>query len=130
MCERCAELEEEVAFLKRTLRGEVQDAAQLRLAFHTTPIETAILNALYTRKGKVLSKDQLWVIMWPSGNESAQSEVNMRVCIHRLRKKLGSKDSILSSWGHGWALSPDGIKRIESVLHKKGEEPFDPSQVS
>lgn len=109
--ERIAELEEEVAYLRRELN--LQDDAdrmdRLRRAFRLTPYEAKALERLRSTHPRPLAAWRLTDT--PTENETAMG----RVYVCRLRHKLG-KQAIRVDWGIGYTLSPEGVEMVDRAL--------------
>lgn len=126
MCERCEDLEEEVAYLKSEL-GLQEDAEayrRLRAAMKAAAGNSGrfqavgLVLALYHAKGRVLSRYQLLeVCPSPSGKEDRDATI-INVWVHQVRKALGS-GVIENVWGRGYRLTDLGRQVVSAVL---GEE--------
>lgn len=80
-------------------RTATVDERSLELSLH----ETAVLEALLARIGKVVSKDQLVEQLYSYERDVGYNAIE--VYIHRLRKKLdGSGLTVRTSYGRGYAL--------------------------
>lgn len=116
MCARCAELEEEVAYLRSEL-GVQQDASLvdiLKVRFGLVRGWAALLAALYRAKGRCVMRAQLEEAI-PNPNDRDRDDRIVSVYIALLRGALG-KDAIATVWGSGYRLTESGLERVEAVL--------------
>lgn len=118
MCDRCTELEEEVAWLRSELgiRADAEQGNRLRSAFSVTPGEAAVLMRLYAAGGRLVTLSQLCQAA-PSMDEAGERDDLriMRVYVSRIRKKMGV-GAILLAYGRGYSLSPEAQARVRSVV--------------
>lgn len=101
-------LREQVAFYKSEL-GLVSDAGRhaiFRRRWKLTPYEASLLDALYSRAGRLMTRDLLMTKLYPDGDEPEIHIVNVFLC--RLRRKVGP-GLIETDWGHGYRLTPAGV---------------------
>lgn len=109
MCMRCAELEEEVAYLKGELGLSIDTTLnnELRDRHNLSPSDARLLCVLSDAKGRVLSRVQLAEAI---GSESINAD-SLEVYVWRIRKRLG-KEAIKTAWGQGYAIGPLGAKAV------------------
>jgi hypothetical protein len=93
----------------RFLTAEVRVAG---VAVELREAERALLFAIAHRSGPV-SSDTLADELWPERDGDAAKNA-LRVCLHRLRRGLGSPDSIIRS-GSGYALSPHSVVDLHEL---------------
>lgn len=116
ICARCAELEEEVAYLRSEL-GVQQEASLtdiLKVRFGLVRGWAAVLAALYRAKGRCVMHAQLEEAI-PNPNDRDRDNRIVTVYVALLRGVLG-KDAIATVWGSGYRLTESGLERVESVL--------------
>lgn len=117
ICDRCAALEERVAWLEGELGLRV-DASQIQAlcqAFGLSPGAAHLVRALHGGRGRAVTHLQLLEAI-PSPDRLADrslSNVNTLVC--RARKGLG-QDSIANVWGRGYRLTDVGMDRVSAIL--------------
>lgn len=117
MCGRCEELEGLVDYYKRELGilHRLADRAALEQVVHLPPTQAAILLALYGRRGATLSKDGLMAVLY-SDRAGEEPEIKIvDVFISKLRKAIG-RDKIITHWGVGYRLSPEGLAWVAQAL--------------
>lgn len=122
MCERCADLEERVAWLESEL-GLRRDAERIERLKRAIPAyrlggrgqAAHLLDALYAAKGRTLTKLQiLEALPSPAGNdERGLKLVDVVVCI--ARAGLG-KSAIETIWGVGYRLTDEGIQIVRAIV--------------
>lgn len=118
-CPHCAELEEQVAYLKRELALSLAEdkLARLRRATGLSPTEVAVLLTLYEARGRFCP-----VYMLDEAGPVSRSEdrnlkhIDVRIC--RIRKKIG-KDAIENSWGRGYRITDLGRLLVEEALESR-----------
>jgi DNA-binding response OmpR family regulator len=119
MCARCADLEYQLAELKRELnagRVERLDQAYLIAQRHSlTRQEAIILTALYTARGRILSVNQLDEALPEAPDGLARSATNITVRIHNIRKKT-SHSVIKNHHGSGWSITDLGRLLCDEAL--------------
>lgn len=118
MCDRCAELEERVAWLESELglRVDADEIYVLQRAFGLAPGEAHLVRALYAARGRTLTHLQILDAIPSPGGLEDRSFTNINTLICRVRKGLG-RDAIITVWGRGYQISPIGAERIRSVLN-------------
>ena len=116
-CERCAQLEEEVAYLKSEL-GIAQDGdavLALKMRFGMTPNTARFLLRLYRANGRVVTRNVLEdTLMHVTETYEGYSDFT-KVYAHRARNALGH-DTLVTVRGVGYAMSPSGLKRIGDTI--------------
>jgi len=118
MCDRCAELEEEVAYLRSELGLLADEDALLTLkrAMRVSPVVARLVYALYRSNGRLLTCAHLEdAIPSKTGRDDyiSQSFFGALVCL--ARRALG-RDAIETAWGRGYRLSPAGMARVAAIL--------------
>lgn len=111
MCDRCAVLEEQIAYLKHEL-GQVADlnvSARLHERFGLTPQGAAILQVLH-QSGRVINALRLAELM---GSHSDCENI-VSVQVSRVRKKVG-RDAVTTVWGRGYSIGPAGSAAVEAA---------------
>lgn len=117
MCQRCEDLEEEVAYLRsemgERLRVERVDEVARRLKL--APGVTALLLILYGAKGRPVSIYQACeALPSPSKNEDRNPHL-VAVYVTKIRKTLGA-DAIENVWGNGYRLTQHGMDSVGRLL--------------
>jgi len=116
MCPHCAELEEQIAYLKSELALSMSEdkLARLRKALGLTPSEVRILLALYQARGRFCSVYMLdeAAPATISGDRNVK-HIDVRIC--RIRKRIG-KAAIENEWGRGYRLNDLGRLLVEEAL--------------
>ena len=118
MCDRCAALEDEIAYLKGELGWMRVRAAdeRRRAALGMTPIEQKLLDILYAMRGQDFTHIGLLMdALEEAGTQGATNNL-LKVHMHRVRKKLGGKDTVLNLFGYGYRLSALGVTAYEKAL--------------
>jgi DNA-binding response OmpR family regulator len=121
MCERCAELEERVAWLESELgiRDDAELGEHLRQRMGLTPAEGHMLMRLYLAHGKIVTTAQLEDAIPPFDPTAPRDSNVVRVYVSRLRRKLGiGRGAIKSAWGRGYSLSAEAACIVGSVLDR------------
>lgn len=115
MCSRCAELEEEVKFLRRELAMELDLSLtdQLAQAFKLSPQAARVLTTLYQTKGRVVSRLLIYERLYTHERDGDPKIVD--VLLSQVRKRLGH-EYIGNVWARGVALTVAGVARVETVL--------------
>lgn len=67
-------------------------------------MEFALMYRMFEAKGNVVSLDRLYNAMYGMGDEPENIENNLKVIIHRCRRKLGEHGRIECTWGRGYRL--------------------------
>lgn len=115
------DLREQVAYWKSEALGS-RDAARrgrLQAAYRITRSQAELLEAMYARDGKLLTKAQGDEAVSGHGNERETiNTVDVQIC--RLRKKM-PPDSIATMWGLGWHLTPIGMESVRNTLTESQE---------
>lgn len=108
-------LEAEVAFLKQELGllQHVDERAKVQRACRLTRQEADVLLALYERKRPV-PKEAMLTVVWGLESDVGVKIVDVVVC--KLRRKLGSFDTINTIWGVGYELSEAGRQLVKDAL--------------
>lgn len=123
MCDRCDELEEEVAYLRSEL-GLVRDSDVIaRLRDHMRGVEDAgghrphgaqVVAALYAAKGRPLTRLQL-LDACPSRTGSDERGTRLiDVWVYHARRSLG-RDAIANVWGSGYRLTEIGMAKVGEI---------------
>lgn len=118
-CPRCADLEEEVAFLKSELgiRDDAEELHDLKLSLGLRgTTEASVLRRMFDAGGRVVMKVQLQEAI-PARDDVRDrllKEVDIYVC--RLRKRLGAQ-AIETVYGKGYRLSASGMDIVGNVLN-------------
>lgn len=121
MCDRCEELEEEVAYLRSEL-GLNQDATdyqRLRVFMRGKSVNARqaarLILALYQAKGRAMSRLQLLDAL-PSPSDKEDRNPNLiGVMVCHARAGLG-REAVENVWGHGYRLSDEGVAKVRSIL--------------
>ncbi len=124
MCDRCAQLEEEIAWLRSEL-GLQQRADQIekiKALFPTwshdrtsRPQCAELLMALYNAKGRPVTHAQLAErVSAPTAREERCMEA-VKVWVYGVRNTLGY-DTISNVRGFGYKLTENGMARIAQAL--------------
>ena len=121
ICLECQALKKRIAELEDQLADKTtpERIAAIRSAFKLTENESFVLLSLYDAGGKVVSYFWLYnnrPVVQPHNREKIYPSLNdVKVMVHRIRRKIGA-DVIVSSWGQGYALTPEGIGLLNEVL--------------
>lgn len=121
MCDRCQELKDEIAFLRRELgivRAEDMEN-RLCLVLGISKTEAAILALLYNRRGATLSKGAIWDVLY-AGSDSEPLLKIVDVFICKLRRRL-PEDSIATIWGRGYTLTATGLAHVDEAIARPAE---------
>lgn len=124
-CQRCAHLEERVAWLESEL-GIQRDAAKREALRRETVARSPhkfgrggaadVVLALYEARGRVMSFGQILEAVPPrrGGSDERRADlVKVFVCV--ARKTIG-KDAIDTIWGVGYRLTPAGMRRVAQIV--------------
>lgn len=72
---------------------------------YLTPTQTEILSLLLIRRGHVVSRDELWEMVWPDPDLAPDiKNIDVQVC--KLRQRLGGV--IENEWGRGYRVPLPG----------------------
>jgi hypothetical protein len=122
MCERCAELEERVAWLESELgiQGAAQRSRLLREALrdergHRCRGGASLLAALYDAQGRPLNRQQLLDSLPTLDGQvdRCAKVVDVYVCV--IRKTLG-QGIISTVFGHGYRITEAGSEMVAAIL--------------
>jgi len=121
-CPRCAELEEEVAYLRAEL-GLQRDETQIALVREALPLGipgrvgvARFLLALYAARGRVMTYAQIMEAVPPkAGGDDDRTYNLITIWACWARKALG-RDIIDTVFGHGYRLTPEGLTRVRRLL--------------
>ena len=124
MCQRCIELEEEVAYLRSELGLLADEDALLTLgrALGVSPVVARLVLALYRANGRLLTVTHLNdAVPSAKGRDEyiSQSFFASLVCL--ARRPLG-RDAIETAWARGYRLSPAGMARVAAILEPVQQE--------
>ncbi len=105
-CAHCAELEEELAFLRSELALQVDwsSVETIKRAFSLSPMQARLLLVLYASHGRVMSCFQIEEAM-PKVHRQGDAAQYVKSQVSFIRKKLGH-EFITTSWGMGFVLPP------------------------
>lgn len=110
------DLQGEVTHYKRELgimRSRDNFAAyQARWAL--TPTECLILDTLYTRRGRVTTKQAVMDSLYQQSADEPEIKI-IDVYICKIRGKVG-RGNILTCWGNGYQLGPDFVGEVDALL--------------
>lgn len=118
-CQRCGELEAQIAWLKSEL-GESSDAnvlAELRQRHGLTKTEARMLELLAEAKGRIVPYARLADVLGLCANVEGNVSETLKVYAYHLRKKVG-QDAVFTSWGLGLAAGPSGIEAYDAAKAK------------
>jgi len=117
MCPRCAELEDEVRFLKRELGLDVEKnkVGRLQTMLAITPHQARILYVLYAARGRIVTADALDEMIPAEGGETRDSLEVFKVQICKMRRAVGS-NAIQNVWGKGYRITHLGQMVVEEAL--------------
>lgn len=112
MCERCAQLEEEVAFWKNEAGAlsDLEVLANLQRRYRLTRSQARLLEILGARRGRVIDGHRLLEFAGCEG----ESDALLRAHIRNIRAKLGP-DAILTRHSIGFTIGPAGEAAIRSA---------------
>lgn len=119
MCERCADLEIENAYLAGEL-GLVRVTAEderIRRVLKLTPSEHYVLKSLYAGRAQPFVNG--WMIVdglekYAPSHRSSQN--SLKVYVTMIRRKLGGRAIIRNVWGLGYKLETRGAAAYEKAL--------------
>lgn len=124
MCDRCAELEERVAWLESELglREAADIAERLRRAFMRTDAPDAkargcarFIGVLYAAKGRVVTYEQILEAIPPhDGGSDERSSNLLPVLASRSRRLLG--DGVRNVRSVGYRLTPDAMAQVDGII--------------
>lgn len=116
MCDRCEELEEEVARLKRAMGGLEEDETigKLRSAYKLDPSQGRLLLLLHRRAGFV-HVERIREVLYGDRMDGGPSDNIVKVYLARMRNKLG-KDAFETLWCGGYRLSDAGRVKVDRAL--------------
>lgn len=122
-CPKCDELAERVAWLESELRQQVGDTERDRLrawmrnrAGRHGAHSMAIVTALYGAKGRVMREAAIMETMPPvNGGDDNRGSPMVKTYICNARKVFGA-GAIITAWGKGYRLSPDGMELVRSIM--------------
>jgi DNA-binding winged helix-turn-helix (wHTH) protein len=118
MCQRCEELEEEVAYLRSEMGLEIGagQIATIRQAFNLSPACARLLLVLHRASGRVMSRLQMLDAL-PArydGHEDRDERI-VNVHVSRIRQAVGP-GFIRNEWGKGYHLTAEGMNIIGTAL--------------
>lgn len=111
------ELEEEVAYWRSEFGVVKEDDAihALRKAFGWGPTTARYALALREAKGRFLAR---WLLDGSVSSKQGRDSNASAVQICLLRRSLGFS-AVTTDWGRGYALSPEGIAKIDAILNNQ-----------
>lgn len=117
MCDRCEELEAEIADLRKLNGFVLEDERhqRLRKAFGLTPIENWLLNLLYERGDRGITKEHAITHMPSRGDPLDRDLTQVAVQVSKIRRKLGF-NAIESIWSVGYRITPEGRRVVAEAL--------------
>lgn len=118
-CPRCADLQEQVAYLRSepALSIEEERISLTRRALRVSPQEARLLLVLYDSK-RVMSKaalEERLPLLKTEERYIAHNGGITTVLVCRIRARLG-KDAVVTEWGLGFKLSEAGRALIATAL--------------
>jgi hypothetical protein len=124
-CARCADLEEQVAYLRSELglQHDNQAHRRVRNVMLTRKAggkvgrtgSVGLVMALYAAKGRPVTRWQiLEAVASPSGNDDRLPKI-IDVWVCYARKTLGH-DAIENVWGKGYCLTSTGMERVRAII--------------
>lgn len=126
MCERCAELEEEISYLKSELglqnsydaERKIRDAVFARMkeipgSRGATGV-ARLLSVLYAARGKPVV---VWQVLERMGSHSSECGKLVAVQVCHARKVFG-KDVIGNIWARGYYLTPTGMETVRALMEQ------------
>lgn len=121
MCAHCEELQAEVEWLKSEL-GLVEDEVALDALRRTglSPACARIVLALYSRRGRVVSRFTLDDLLPNVHGHERESTSIVGVLICRIRKLL-PEGGLETLWGKGYSLTPGGMAWVADKLPAAAE---------
>lgn len=115
MCERCAQLEEELAWLKgeRDIEVSLSRVDLMRRRFRLEPAGARLLLTLYDAQGRVVPHLALEEAC--SRDPDMVASNSLKVHVHRARNALG--DGVIETApGMGYRMTPLGRARVYQAL--------------
>lgn len=112
MCNRCDDLEEQVAYWKAAA-GALHDQdilAGLRVNVGLSGKQAMLLDALHRRKGRPVRTSDLLDLI---GSAECTDQL-IKVFVTKIRQKLG-RDAIRTERAFGYAIGPAGSAAIEAA---------------
>lgn len=119
LLDRIDQLQHEKRMLEVEL-GVVREADKIRRfedALMLSPSSATILASLHALRGKTLSRERLFAMLYPNGDEPENGKV-LEVFVWQIRKKIG-KDRIGTTWGVGWFLTEEGIALCDEIAARE-----------
>lgn len=120
MCDRCAELQDEIDFLRGELGmlAKIGQVTRLASIFGLTKMEAYALQALYTaRRQPLVTYGALSDgLEGASPSREEKDYDRARTFVFRVRRALGDPGMIENVRGLGYRLSPVGIAKYESAM--------------
>jgi hypothetical protein len=138
-CARCADLEEQIAYLRSELglqhdnqaHRRVRDVMLTRNAGGKVGRSGSVglVMALYGAKGRPVTRWQLLeTVASPSGNDERLPKI-IDVWVCYARKTLGH-DAIANVWGKGYCLTSTGMERVRAIIEGPTTPPTRTPQVA
>ena len=119
-CARCAELEARIRQIEAASRVERgrRIVAELSTRLNLQPQPAALLAALYSANGRILSRDYLLDEALPVGRSDTRSCKHLDVMIVRVRRATGF-DGVRTIPGLGYALTDLGRAVCDEALERR-----------
>lgn len=123
MCDRCAELEEEVAYLKSELASwsSEQCVETLARVLRIRPAAAKTLARLYASGGRLVGIRALMEATADPACDDDRDYNVVKVHVWNLRQVLG-RDAIQTAWGRGYSLTETGVARVAAILEPVRQE--------
>jgi DNA-binding response OmpR family regulator len=118
---RIRDLEDELSYAKAelSLSAERDRVARLQMTFAISPAQGRVLLRLYKARGSVVSHEAVIHCASPDPEEVGSNLGKAQVCY--LRRKFG-RELITSVWGVGYALTPEGLEKVQAILDPQPAE--------
>jgi DNA-binding response OmpR family regulator len=114
------ELEEEVAYLRSELgvSVDVERVDALRNAFGVMRCVAQMIFVLRAANGRMVPNVRLDEMLPGISRDPAYAKGYIKSLASHIRRSLGA-DAIRTAWGQGYALTPEGIAKVDAALSER-----------
>jgi DNA-binding response OmpR family regulator len=119
-CPACDELRERVRYLESELglNSEQHDLDRVRRVLNLKPQAARLLLALYSAKGRPVSRDQLLDVLKQGGQRRDLDPNTVNVQVFQIKRDSGMRLTEPAT-GHGYRINLQGMEAVRAALSKQ-----------
>lgn len=116
-CPRCADLQEELAYLRSELGDRVRadEVEELKRAFGLTPQTARLLLVLHQARGRTMTRHQIEDAVPAKCEDDERTYGFVSVIVCQLRRRVGFRN-IENIFAAGYRLSPEMNARVAAIV--------------